>query len=164
LSETTTTAGRFTTHGGTYQRDDYRPVEPAAGRRDPGNPIRSRCGSSRPDGVVRRVTGIFTDTTERRNAAATARSAQLDGEQANAAKDEFLSRRSHEPHRGTSLAAETPALSLDALLERLTTQPQHDAEVERDYPRPRTAASALTSRVLPVPAPAKLQPVLHDIA
>jgi hypothetical protein len=27
-------------------------------------------------------------------------------------------------------------LSLDALLERLTTQPQHDAEVERDYPRP----------------------------
>ena len=55
-SETTTTASHFTTHGGTYQRDDYRPVEPATGRGDPDNSIRSRCGSSRTDGVVRRVT------------------------------------------------------------------------------------------------------------
>ena len=55
-SETTTTASHFTTHGGTYQRDDYRPVEPATGRGVPDNSIRSRCGSSRTDGVVRRVT------------------------------------------------------------------------------------------------------------
>src|SRR6478609_3469593 len=47
------------------------------------------------DGPIR-VAGTITDITERKNAEATARGAQLDAERANAAKDEFLSRMSHE--------------------------------------------------------------------
>src|SRR6478609_9656092 len=47
------------------------------------------------DGPIR-VAGTITDITERKNAEATARSAQLDAERANAAKDEFLSRMRHE--------------------------------------------------------------------
>jgi PAS domain S-box-containing protein len=48
------------------------------------------------DGQIRRLTGLFEDVTDRKEAEAVALAAVAEAEQANAAKTEFLSRMSHE--------------------------------------------------------------------
>ena len=75
------------------------------------------------DGEIRRVVGLFGDITDRKNAEVAVEAAQAEAEQANKAKDAFLSRMSHELR--TPLNA---VLGFAQLLELDTlTRTQHDA-------------------------------------